>query len=99
MHDSLLITQRMNYWKWSLSDDSITKAVCHDNSFETPKIEFAFFMLCKFQKTDLTILRYAVTLGVALYLINQVKKPSRWTGRLFLGAHEHIAFQPHRLSG
>lgn len=36
-------------------------------------------------KTDLTILRYAVTLAAMFYLINQVKKPSRWTGRLFLG--------------
>ena len=36
-------------------------------------------------KTELTILRYVVTLAAMFYLIHQVKKPSRWTGRLFLG--------------
>jgi SAM-dependent methyltransferase len=35
-------------------------------------------------KTELTILRYVVTLAAGFYLINQVKKPSRWTGRFFL---------------
>lgn len=36
-------------------------------------------------KTELTILRYVVALAGMFYLINQVKKPSRWAGRLFLG--------------
>jgi 2-polyprenyl-3-methyl-5-hydroxy-6-metoxy-1,4-benzoquinol methylase len=36
-------------------------------------------------KTELTILRYAAALAAMFYLINQVKKPSRWTGQLFLG--------------
>jgi ubiquinone/menaquinone biosynthesis C-methylase UbiE len=35
-------------------------------------------------RTELTILRYVVTLAAGFYLINQVKKPSRWTGRIFL---------------
>lgn len=36
-------------------------------------------------KTELLILRYIVALVGMFYLINQVKKPSRWTGRFFLG--------------
>src|SRR6185312_16332837 len=35
-------------------------------------------------RTELTILRYVVTLAAGFYLINQVKKPSRLTGRFFL---------------
>jgi SAM-dependent methyltransferase len=35
-------------------------------------------------KIEFTILRYVVTLAAAFYLINQVRKPSRWTGRFFL---------------
>ncbi|HEY1800254.1 MAG TPA: methyltransferase domain-containing protein [Terriglobales bacterium] len=35
-------------------------------------------------KIELTILRYVVALAAGFYLINQVKKPSRWTGRFFL---------------